>query len=512
MKKRKLASVTAVLLAACMFLGACSQSGGESSASAGGDASSGAAGTESAASESAEPLAINMMVGFDGVEYPQPGNEIQTMIEEYTNTKLDIQAYPGSTLHEMLPTLIASDELPMVVSYGGSQLKTTYMVNAMKTGVFWDVTDYIQDYPNIASISDLTWETFAINGRNYGIPRERGLARNAVGYRYDWLENLGMEEPETVYDLYEMMLAFAEQDPDGNGQDDTYGTITSPLDYFAIYLGAPNNWQYEDGQMIKNNETEEYMEALDMCRELYARGALHPEYAIQERSQYEALWTEGKAGSYCNINNFAQFVMLDETAVVHAKGVFSSDNGTFTAAGTGHNGVLSFSTTAVPDEETLKGVLNFFDKLGDPEMCNLLGLGIEGKHYNVEDGVAVPVADMQDDFQNNIYMPYSAAMACVYPDTRTMEVQRDELSARTLEILEENEPYAVADPTQGLISETYTEMGADLDTILKDAVTKYIMGEIDKDGYLAEVQNWKDRGGAKVAEEYAAAYEERLGE
>ena len=103
-------------------------------------------------------------------------------------------------------------------------------------------------------------------------------------------------------------------------------------------------------------------------------------------------------------------------------------------------------------------------------------------------------------------------MACVYPDTRTMEVQRDELSARTLEILEENEPYAVADPTQGLISETYTEMGADLDTILKDAVTKYIMGEIDKDGYLAEVQNWKDRGGAKVAEEYAAAYEERLGE
>ena len=453
-----------------------------------------------------------MMVGFDGVEYPQPGNEIQTMIEEYTNTKLDIQAYPGSTLHEMLPTLIASDELPMVVSYGGSQLKTTYMVNAMKTGVFWDVTDYIQDYPNIASISDLTWETFAINGRNYGIPRERGLARNAVGYRYDWLENLGMEEPETVYDLYEMMLAFAEQDPDGNGQDDTYGTITSPLDYFAIYLGAPNNWKYEDGQMIKNNETEEYMEALDMCRELYARGALHPEYAIQERSQYEALWTEGKAGSYCNINNFAQFVMLDETAVVHAKGVFSSDNGTFTAAGTGHNGVLSFSTTAVPDEETLKGVLNFFDKLGDPEMCNLLGLGIEGKHYNVEDGVAVPVADMQDDFQNNIYMPYSAAMACVYPDTRTMEVQRDELSARTLEILEENEPYAVADPTQGLISETYTEMGADLDTILKDAVTKYIMGEIDKDGYLAEVQNWKDRGGAKVAEEYAAAYEERLGE
>ena len=242
MKKRKLASVTAVLLAACMFLGACSQSGGESSAS-GGDAS-GAAGTESAASESAEPLAINMMVGFDGVEFPQPGNEIQTMIEEYTNTKLDIQAYPGSTLHEMLPTLIASDELPMVVSYGGSQLKTTYMVNAMKTGVFWDVTDYIQDYPNIASISDLTWETFAINGRNYGIPRERGLARNAVGYRYDWLENLGMEEPETVYDLYEMMLAFAEQDPDGNGQDDTYGTITSPLDYFAIYLGAPNNWKY----------------------------------------------------------------------------------------------------------------------------------------------------------------------------------------------------------------------------------------------------------------------------
>ena len=125
---KKGTSVTAILMAACMFLSACSQSGTASSSSA----------SSGSSAETQEPLAINMMVGFDGVEYPQPGNEVQTMIEEYTNTKLDIQAYPGSTLHEMLPTMIASDELPMVVSYGGSQLKTTYMINAMKSGVFWE--------------------------------------------------------------------------------------------------------------------------------------------------------------------------------------------------------------------------------------------------------------------------------------------------------------------------------------------------------------------------------------
>ena len=71
---------------------------------------------------------------------------------------------------------------------------------------------------------------------------------------------------------------------------------------------------------------------------------------------------------------------------------------------------------------------------------------------------------------------------------------------------QENAAYAVSNPTNSFISETYIELGVDLDTIWKDAVNKYIMGEIDVDGYNAEIERWYSEGGADVASEYAECY------
>lgn len=515
MKNRKLMKLTAAALACVMALSGCggkTETKTETETTAGGSAETGASAEAGGAASAAEtPFAIEMVIGYDGVEFPQPGNEAQTRIEEYTNTKLNITAYPGGTLHEMLPTMIASDELPMVISFGGSQLSKTYMINAMKQGIFWDLTDYIDQFPNISKISDITYRSYAIDGRNYGLPKERGLCRDAVGYRYDWIEKLGLEEPETVDDLYNLMIAFTKNDPDGNGVDDTYGCCINPLSWFNVFLGGPNGWKYENGTMTAAQFTPEYQKALDMVKDLYAAGALHPEYAIHTRSQIEALWTEGKAGMYFNINNFAQFAMEEENAVVHAKGVFSSDKGTFTPAGNGHNGIIAISKKAVPEEADMLRILKFFDQLGEEEMCNLLVLGIEGTHYNVENGTAIPIPEKVETVGQQIYLPYAAPIAVVYPDLHTMPVEKEELQKRTLEILEENLPYAVSNPTTGLISETYNDVGAELDTLLSDAATKYIMGEITKEDYLAQLEVWKERGGEKIAEEFAAAYEAREG-
>lgn len=509
MKKNTTTRILACAAAWALLATGCSSNQPSTSGAAPSEQMQAAPETTAAGQEA--PTKIDMIIGYDGVEFPQPDNVVQAKIEEYTNTKLNITAYPGSTLHEMLPTMIASDELPMVVSFGGSQLSKTYMINAMKQGVFWDLTDYIDQFPNISQISDITYTAISIDGRIYGLPKERGLARDAVGYRYDWIENLGLEEPKTVDDLYNLMLAFTKDDPDGNGVDDTYGCSINPLSWLNVFSGGPNGWRYENGEMILAQFTEEHQKALDMVRSLYEQGALHPEYAIHTRSQIEALWTEGKAGMYFNINNFAQFSMEQPEAVVHANGVFSCDKGTFAPAGSGHNGILAISKKAVPDEESLLKILSFFDSLGDGEMCNLLVLGIEGEHYNVVDGMAVPVAEKSEEVGQQIYLPYAAPIAVAYPDFRTMPVKRDYLQTRTIEILEENLPYAVANPTTGLISETFNEIGSELNTILNDASTQYIMGKISKEQYLEQLQLWKDRGGEKIAHEFAAAYKERQG-
>lgn len=132
-----------------------------------------------------EPLEVTMYLGCGVVEFPPDGNEIELMIEEYTGVDLKINAYSSTVLHEMMPTLIAGGDLPMVVNVGGSQLSKSYMINAMRSGEFWDVTDYIYSLDNFKDINPLALSNYAIDGRLYGLPLERGLSRDALTYRYD---------------------------------------------------------------------------------------------------------------------------------------------------------------------------------------------------------------------------------------------------------------------------------------------------------------------------------------
>jgi len=311
------------------------------------------------------------------------------------------------------------------------------------------------------------------------------------------------------------MIKFTTDDPDGNGENDTYGSVTNPVGRIAVMLGAPNNWRYEIGTMIKAQETEEYMEALDITRELYEIGAIHPEFAIRKRGDYEGDFINGKGGVYVNVStdiNAFQGLMVQPEAVLHSSNIFENDDGEiFTSAGRGNNGVILLSKKAIPDEETLEKVVNIFDRLADEEMCNLLALGIEGVNYEVVDGVAKmiedPNGDLNAQYNSMIYNPYTVPLAVRWPNLRTMDVELAYGAQRNLEIIEENAPYAVADDSLGLISETYTQMGGELDTILSDAMTLYIMGEIDKDEYLARIEEWKVKGGAIVAAEYAELYE-----
>lgn len=123
--------------------------------------------------------------------------------------------------------------------------------------------------------------------------------------------------------------------------------------------------------MVKMQLTDEYKEALEICRNLYEQGAIHPEFAIRERADYEADFTNGKAGSYWDVStgiSAFQTRMIEEDAVLHASNLFTNEEGEcFTSAGRGNNGVLLFSKKAIPDEETLDKVINIFDRLADEE-------------------------------------------------------------------------------------------------------------------------------------------------
>ena len=55
--------------------------------------------------------------------------------------------------------------------------------------------------------------------------------------RKDWLDKLGLEEPSTMDEVADMLRAFINDDPDGDGEADTIGLAMRA----DVYGGYPNN-------------------------------------------------------------------------------------------------------------------------------------------------------------------------------------------------------------------------------------------------------------------------------
>ena len=73
-------------------------------------------------------------------------------------------------------------------------------------------------------------------------------------------------------------------------------------------------------------------------------------------------------------------------------------------------------------------------------------------------------------------------------------------------VYEDNEQYAVANPAEPYVSATYSKKGPQLDAIMAEAKTKFIVGQITEDEYKAEIERWKTMGGADVIKEINEAY------
>lgn len=91
-------------------------------------------------------------------------------------------------------------------------------------------------------------------------------------------------------------------------------------------------------------------------------------------------------------------------------------------------------------------------------------------------------------------------------------VRQPELYQKNQQIGKMNREYTVENPALTLESDTYRERGKELETIILDAETKFIMGMIDEEGWRAELAKWQAAGGTQMCLEYELAYSSRAAE
>ncbi len=470
-----------------------------------------AAGGGEGASAAGAPLAIRITTNWDGAQVQQKDNAAELIIEQYTNTKLDMEWVTGGVFeNEILPVKVASGDLSDMVGFGGS-IRLSYMLNAFADGVFWDITNLIKDYKYLSQLSPVTIANAKIDGRLYGVPRSRPVARRAFPYRRDWATKLGLKEPKTVEEFYQYAKAVTEKDPDGNGQADTFAMMYFEDVMFATAFGAPNNWGVRDGKFVKAEETTEYLDALKYLRKMYQERIIHPEFAIKKRNDAVEAFAQGKVATLVyNTQGIAPTVNGLKKRNPNADGwgfcLLAGPKGTFIPGERGFNGILAIPTKTIKSEDKVKAMLAFLDKMNDEKMSTLLYWGIEGRHYKVENGKAVAIAEGRAEYDELIGYAYKSPLKSLLPQANIMPGVFDPLTELGLKLEDEVIKYAVPDPAEPLNSKTWAEKGSQLTKVLTDAKTKLIMGQIDENGWAEQIKKYRDTGGAQVAAELAEAY------
>ncbi len=523
MQRKRLLSA---FLAAILLTGTLAGCGGTPQS---GGTPTGNASQTPASSGGERPTVTLMGISYTTTPFSAEGADLVIkQIEEYTNTNIEFTWVPVDSYDEKLGvTLMAADNMPMILTV--PTLNAT-VVQAANAGAFVDLSGYISDaskYPNLSRSNENVNKLITVDGKLIGIYRARPIGRNGFGYRKDWADKLGLSEPKTLEDLYNMCKAFSELDPDGNGKRDTYGIslckTEDPLKIITTWFGAGNDWVERDGQLIPSHLTAEYKEAADWVRKMYEENLIYQDWPVRDSSVWSDTVKNGECGILISVVDDARrvwdyFVQNNIPAVtgegiasMQLAGALSKNEGDTPVimATSGMNGFFAI-TKAAKTEEDVAACLNLLDKMNDNEMLVLADYGMEGRDdgYTLENGKVVmndttKKAEQRAQYGANQLIAYIPNLASTNP-----VLELEEARAKENEVKEANVPYAVFNPAGGFLvnSPTYAANGANLDQILKDARIQYICGQIDEAGLQAAWDNWAKQGGSKVIEEVNQQY------
>jgi len=154
------------------------------------------------------------------------------------------------------------------------------------------------------------WDSFVRDGRKLAIPilDYQYYSDPVLWIRQDWLNKLQLQEPHTLQELETVLAAFTRGDPDGNGQDDTFGLSIGLRNGTSTWMGdtswlfgafgtVPMQWNKEaDGQLAYGSVQPAAGEAMQLLRHWIDEGYVSRASEWYDETKAADLFVSGKAG------------------------------------------------------------------------------------------------------------------------------------------------------------------------------------------------------------------------
>lgn len=217
----------------------------------------------------------------------------------------------GSTYEQAVEMAIEDNDIPDVLVVKGrdtlKRLAAKGMIADLSQVYEECTTDRIKEM--YESYGDGLLDSARFDGKLYAFPDtviDHGTM--LLWMRADWIEELGLKEPETMAEAMEIAGRFVEEDMAGNdstvglvcstelvsGSSSTYGA--DPI--FTEFGAVPGKWTLDDaGNVIYGSVMEETKAALGYMHELYEKGILDPRFLLRSTENLDQMVAEGKCGA-----------------------------------------------------------------------------------------------------------------------------------------------------------------------------------------------------------------------
>lgn len=338
-------------------------------------------------------------------------------LEEKTNTIIDVQIPPSSSYTEAITIMLASMDYPDVVLFPDHTM--TAYVDAVTNGIVLPINPYLETAENLKKYTyDVSWKTLKILGDDniYGVPRTSIARADGFMIRQDWLDKLGITidegKPISIAKFREILDAFTNGDPDGNGIADTFGLTLASAEGM-LDIPPPINWAFGlIGWQKYENEEFEYMDlgksrvsdnfkrCLAYTRDLYTSRMIDPDWPTLNTDAANLRYQQSIAGVRAEFAGWmpdAQTklqTLIPDAKLSYLVGFTEEEGGTVQGGSfsTGFWGEYAIMNSAKNPQK----IIDVFDYMLSDEFWPDVMYGLEGVAWNFDDAgnrIAIPNAN-----------------------------------------------------------------------------------------------------------------------
>ncbi|MEG0767580.1 MAG: hypothetical protein RR482_07675, partial [Clostridia bacterium] len=347
----------------------------------------------------------------------------------------------------------------------------------------------------------------------------------------DWLKAVGMEMPTTLDEYHAMLQAFAQKDPNGNGQADEIplafakdGNI--PIEAFRLTIlpalgivtsNGNNSLYLDDADKVQYIYTSDaYKDYLTFTKQLYEEKLLDPESFIQTGAQLVAKGNQTLIGSFGCLASYLVDTAEHFSLYQAIPPMTSERNATqmWNKNVPGSTGVYAITNVCKYPEAAARWADYFFSYEGGcfrsqgPEN---MGWKYSDDTHTLWQKVVPEGFASSEEFRGTITPDCGTGNPGYVPREFLLNLNAPHVLDLEANVARAYMPYLKDSyPRVKLSAEEQTEVSVmfpDIDKYMRESEARFITGDLSLDTFDAYVENLKKMGLDRYLEIFQAAYE-----